>query len=108
MAQSSVRRIEDRRVGEIDELGSKLDPPVGADWKILLEAEVRCLETRSTHRAHTAIAKGPRRWRFEWRSIKPLESAVRSIPARSIDPDGPVQLPENPVIRFRRRRRRLS
>ena len=54
----TVRRREDRRVGEVDELGHELQVEALGDVKTLGDVDVRSGEARSTERTNAAIPEG--------------------------------------------------
>ena len=90
--QKRTGRTENRRVGEIDELGSELKPSLSVDWKVLLEAEISGAKTRSSNGAIAASPKGPRHWCVIGRGIKPLETAIRGIMAGTKNAAGTIAI----------------
>ena|SRR6516162_2203933 len=78
-SQHRIRDIVYWRIGEIEELGSELNPPLVVDWEVFLEAEVSAAKARSPDGAVAASPKRPRRWCVIGRRIKPLKTAIRSI-----------------------------
>src|SRR5262245_2082672 len=73
-AEVNVRRIENWRVREVDELASELDPLVLDQGEEFLEAKVQRTQPRPTNSADSAGAEAGGAWRAVdgVRPIKPL------------------------------------